>query len=213
MPVSADTFRPGSVPQCNLFQHWWAAWPKTRVATRTQPWRPEDCTGAGCQHIQVNFLLRWCWTFVFVSSFCTLELSLSVCFHRDVSNHLNYDHRVFHSEEFLKSRLPNEQLFYKKVFTNVKIELWFDQINKNVRWLVNNQSEMLFRLFCRCWTLTFSTPSSENVSTKKQTTLLEWSLALVLTCKSKNWISYAVKYVFSCRKGSVKDSLCKNMQS
>lgn len=37
-----------------------------------------------------------------------------VC-NRDVSSHLNYEHRVFHSEEFLKTREPAEQLFYKKV--------------------------------------------------------------------------------------------------
>lgn len=37
-----------------------------------------------------------------------------VC-NRDVSSHLNYEHRVFHSEEFLKTREPAEQPFYKKV--------------------------------------------------------------------------------------------------
>lgn len=41
-------------------------------------------------------------------------------FIRDVSSHLNYEHRVFHSEEFLKTREPDEQLFYKMVCTNPK---------------------------------------------------------------------------------------------
>lgn len=36
---------------------------------------------------------------------------------RDVSSHLNYEHRVFNSEEFLKTRESAEQLFYKKVKT------------------------------------------------------------------------------------------------
>lgn len=40
-------------------------------------------------------------------------------FYRDVSCHLNYEHRVFNSEEFLKTREPAEKLFYKKVNTNV----------------------------------------------------------------------------------------------
>lgn len=39
-------------------------------------------------------------------------------FNRDVSSHLNYDHRVFNSQEFLKSREPAEELFYKTVNTN-----------------------------------------------------------------------------------------------
>lgn len=38
-------------------------------------------------------------------------------YNRDVGNHLNYEHRVFNSEEFLKTREPAEQLFYKKVNT------------------------------------------------------------------------------------------------
>ena len=34
---------------------------------------------------------------------------------RDVSSHLNFEHRVFNSEEFLKTREPPEMLFYKMV--------------------------------------------------------------------------------------------------
>lgn len=41
-------------------------------------------------------------------------------FIRDVSSHLNYEHRVFHSEEFLKSRDPDEQLFYRTVCLNFR---------------------------------------------------------------------------------------------
>lgn len=39
----------------------------------------------------------------------------SCIINRDVGSHLNYEHRVFNSEEFLKTREPAEQLFYKKV--------------------------------------------------------------------------------------------------
>uniref|UniRef100_A0A8C9JBJ5 DENN domain containing 3 n=1 Tax=Panthera tigris altaica TaxID=74533 RepID=A0A8C9JBJ5_PANTA len=34
---------------------------------------------------------------------------------REVKNHLNYEHRVFNSEEFLKTRAPGDQQFYKQV--------------------------------------------------------------------------------------------------
>lgn len=40
-------------------------------------------------------------------------------FNRDVSSHLNYEHRVFNSQEFLKTREPAEELFYKTV--NIKV--------------------------------------------------------------------------------------------
>ena len=36
-------------------------------------------------------------------------------FVREVKNHLNYEHRVFNSEEFLKTRAPGDQRFYKQV--------------------------------------------------------------------------------------------------
>lgn len=34
---------------------------------------------------------------------------------REVKDHLNYEHRVFNSEEFLKTRAIGDQPFYKKV--------------------------------------------------------------------------------------------------
>lgn len=36
-------------------------------------------------------------------------------FVREVKNHLNYEHRVFNSEEFLKTRAPGDQQFYRQV--------------------------------------------------------------------------------------------------
>lgn len=46
------------------------------------------------------------------------SVSMKWCLmNRDVGSHLNYEHRVFNSEEFLKTREPSEQLFYKKVRT------------------------------------------------------------------------------------------------
>ncbi|XP_036439755.1 DENN domain-containing protein 3 isoform X4 [Colossoma macropomum] len=43
----------------------------------------------------------------------TLEFIVNIF--RDVSDHLNYEHRVFNTEEFLKTREPVDQQFYKKV--------------------------------------------------------------------------------------------------
>uniref|UniRef100_A0A4W4GIY8 UDENN domain-containing protein n=1 Tax=Electrophorus electricus TaxID=8005 RepID=A0A4W4GIY8_ELEEL len=43
----------------------------------------------------------------------TLEFLVNVF--RDVSDHLNYEHRVFNTEEFLKTRESQDQPFYKKV--------------------------------------------------------------------------------------------------
>ncbi|XP_029410861.1 DENN domain-containing protein 3 isoform X2 [Nannospalax galili] len=44
-----------------------------------------------------------------------ITLQLLVSIFRDVRNHLNYEHRVFNSEEFLKTRAAGDQLFYKQV--------------------------------------------------------------------------------------------------
>ncbi|KAM5280988.1 DENN domain-containing protein 3 isoform 1-T1 [Ctenodactylus gundi] len=44
-----------------------------------------------------------------------ITLQLLVSIFREVRNHLNYEHRVFNSEEFLKTRATGEQQFYKQV--------------------------------------------------------------------------------------------------
>ncbi|KAG9471550.1 hypothetical protein GDO78_014351 [Eleutherodactylus coqui] len=44
-----------------------------------------------------------------------IALQLIVDIFRDVKVHLNYDHRVFNSGEFLKTRSPGDQAFYRKV--------------------------------------------------------------------------------------------------
>lgn len=44
-----------------------------------------------------------------------LALQLLVSIFRDVKAHLNYEHRVFHSEEFLRTRAPGDQRFYGQV--------------------------------------------------------------------------------------------------
>ncbi|XP_073446515.1 DENN domain-containing protein 3 isoform X2 [Dendrobates tinctorius] len=44
-----------------------------------------------------------------------IALQLIVDIFRDVKAHLNYEHRVFNSREFLKTRIPGDQAFYRKV--------------------------------------------------------------------------------------------------
>ncbi|XP_057591326.1 DENN domain-containing protein 3 isoform X3 [Hippopotamus amphibius kiboko] len=44
-----------------------------------------------------------------------ITLHLLVSIFREVKNHLNYEHRVFNSEEFLKTRAPGDQQFYRQV--------------------------------------------------------------------------------------------------
>ncbi|XP_051015672.1 DENN domain-containing protein 3 [Acomys russatus] len=43
-----------------------------------------------------------------------ITLQLLVGIFREVKNHLNYEHRVFNSEEFLKTRAAGDQQFYKQ---------------------------------------------------------------------------------------------------
>lgn len=61
--------------------------------------------------------------FRFLGSFFVNQMELvqglhqSVCcaYNRDVTSHLTYEHRVFNSDDFLKTREQTEQLFYRKV--------------------------------------------------------------------------------------------------
>lgn len=53
---------------------------------------------------------------------CDLLTNLQACLSvhlffvsREVKDHLNYEHRVFNSEEFLKTRATGDQPFYRKV--------------------------------------------------------------------------------------------------
>ncbi|XP_076009823.1 DENN domain-containing protein 3-like isoform X3 [Genypterus blacodes] len=74
----------------------------------------------------------------------TLELIVNIF--RDVSSHLNYEHRVFNSEEFLKTREPSEQLFYKTVLnTHIFHSFLKDRLNRKMdsftRMELNTRSE------------------------------------------------------------------------
>ncbi|XP_066571917.1 DENN domain-containing protein 3 isoform X2 [Amia ocellicauda] len=74
----------------------------------------------------------------------TLELIVNIF--REVNDHLNYEHRVFNSEEFLKSREPEDQLFYKKVLeTHIFHSFLKERLNRKMdaftRMELNTRSE------------------------------------------------------------------------
>ncbi|XP_063041761.1 DENN domain-containing protein 3 isoform X2 [Engraulis encrasicolus] len=74
----------------------------------------------------------------------TLELIVNIF--RDVHDHLNYEHRVFNSEEFLKSREPCDQKFYQKVLdTHIFHSFLRDRLNQKMdafsRLELNTRSE------------------------------------------------------------------------
>ncbi|KAJ8273365.1 hypothetical protein GJAV_G00100790 [Gymnothorax javanicus] len=61
----------------------------------------------------------------------TLELMVNIF--REVHDHLNYEHRVFNSEEFLRSREPKDLLFYKKVLdTHIFHSFLKDRLNRKM---------------------------------------------------------------------------------
>uniref|UniRef100_A0A3Q3F1Q8 DENN domain containing 3 n=1 Tax=Kryptolebias marmoratus TaxID=37003 RepID=A0A3Q3F1Q8_KRYMA len=109
-----------------------------------------DCFTHRCQSLQAHFDLDQChsathtdidelreqrraWQHKLNHDIQRIALELVVNIFRDVSIHLNYEHRVFHSEEFLNTRHPNEQLFYKKVLdTQIFHSFLRDRLNKKM---------------------------------------------------------------------------------
>uniref|UniRef100_A0A4W5NW15 DENN domain-containing protein 3 n=1 Tax=Hucho hucho TaxID=62062 RepID=A0A4W5NW15_9TELE len=61
----------------------------------------------------------------------TLELIVNIF--REVHDHLNYEHRVFNSEEFFRSREPTDQPFFKKVLdTHIFHSFLRDRLNRKM---------------------------------------------------------------------------------
>ncbi|XP_076865974.1 DENN domain-containing protein 3 isoform X2 [Brachyhypopomus gauderio] len=74
----------------------------------------------------------------------TLELIVNIF--REVHDHLNYEHRVFNSEEYLKSQDPEDQQFYQKVLeTHIFHSFLRDRLNRKMdafaRMEINTRSE------------------------------------------------------------------------
>ncbi|XP_073728335.1 DENN domain-containing protein 3 isoform X3 [Misgurnus anguillicaudatus] len=63
-----------------------------------------------------------------------ITLELIVNMFRDVDDHLNYEHRVFNTDEFLKTREPADQAFYKKVLeTHIFHSFLKDHLNGKLK--------------------------------------------------------------------------------
>ncbi|XP_054477043.1 DENN domain-containing protein 3-like isoform X1 [Anoplopoma fimbria] len=128
------------------------------------PLAAADCFTKRCQTLQINFDLYQChhasctdiseqraqrraWQHDLNVDIQRITLELMVNIFRDVSSHLNYEHRVFNSEEFLKTREPAEQLFYKNVLETHIFHLFLkDRLNRKMdnfaRMELSTRSEM-----------------------------------------------------------------------
>ncbi|CAN9514261.1 unnamed protein product [Ophioblennius macclurei] len=106
-----------------------------------------QCNKASCTDINEQRAQRRAWQQNLNSNIQNITLELIVNIFRDVGSHLNYEHRVFHSEEFQKTRDPSEQLFYKKVLdTHIFHSFLRDRLNKKMdrfaRMELSTRSEM-----------------------------------------------------------------------
>ncbi|XP_068995549.1 DENN domain-containing protein 3-like [Embiotoca jacksoni] len=93
----------------------------------------DQCHHASCTDVNEQRAQRRVWQQNLNHDIQRIMLELIVNIFRDVSIHLNYEHRVFHSEEFLKTREPAEQLFYKMVLeTHIFHSFLKDRLNKKM---------------------------------------------------------------------------------
>ncbi|XP_061463032.1 DENN domain-containing protein 3 [Rhineura floridana] len=75
----------------------------------------ELCHLGSCTDLSEIQLRRRNWQQKLNSEIQQITLQLIVNIFREVKDHLNYEHRVFNSEEFMKTRAVSDQPFYKKV--------------------------------------------------------------------------------------------------
>ncbi|KAM6995076.1 DENN domain-containing protein 3-like isoform 2-T3 [Tautogolabrus adspersus] len=106
-----------------------------------------QCNSTSCTDISEQRAMRRAWQHNLNHDIQRFTLELIVNIFRDVGSHLNYEHRVFNSEEFLKSREPSEQLFYKKVLeTHIFHSFLKDRLNRKMddfaRMELSTRSEM-----------------------------------------------------------------------
>ncbi|XP_039973997.1 DENN domain-containing protein 3-like isoform X2 [Xiphias gladius] len=107
----------------------------------------EQCHRASCSDINEQRAQRRAWQHNLNHDIQRISLELIVNIFRDLGGHLNYEHRVFNSEEFLKTREPAEQLFYKKVLeTHIFNSFLKDRLNRKMdnyaRMELSTRSEM-----------------------------------------------------------------------
>uniref|UniRef100_A0A3P9Q2C8 DENN domain containing 3 n=1 Tax=Poecilia reticulata TaxID=8081 RepID=A0A3P9Q2C8_POERE len=88
---------------------------------------------ASCMDVNEQRAQRRAWQHKLNHEIQKISLELLVNIFRDVCSHLNHEHRVFHSEEFLKTREPDELLFYKVVLdTHIFHSFLRDRLNKKI---------------------------------------------------------------------------------
>uniref|UniRef100_A0A3B4TXD8 DENN domain containing 3 n=1 Tax=Seriola dumerili TaxID=41447 RepID=A0A3B4TXD8_SERDU len=93
----------------------------------------DQCHHNSCTDINEQRAHRRAWQQNLNHDIQRITLEMIVNIFRDVSCHLNYEHRVFNSEEFLKTREPAEQLFYKKVLeTYIFHSFLKDRLNRKI---------------------------------------------------------------------------------
>uniref|UniRef100_A0A3B4TWB6 DENN domain containing 3 n=1 Tax=Seriola dumerili TaxID=41447 RepID=A0A3B4TWB6_SERDU len=107
----------------------------------------DQCHHNSCTDINEQRAHRRAWQQNLNHDIQRITLEMIVNIFRDVSCHLNYEHRVFNSEEFLKTREPAEQLFYKKVLeTYIFHSFLKDRLNRKIdnyaRMELSTRSEM-----------------------------------------------------------------------
>ncbi|XP_064874075.1 DENN domain-containing protein 3-like [Oncorhynchus nerka] len=73
----------------------------------------------------------------------TLELIVNIF--REVHHHLNYEHRVFNSEEFFRSREPADQPFFKKVQLE-PVQCWTHIFHSFLRDRLNRKMDAFTRM-------------------------------------------------------------------
>ncbi|KAJ3598250.1 hypothetical protein NHX12_001761 [Muraenolepis orangiensis] len=92
-----------------------------------------ECFTQSCSDLNEQRAQKRAWQSSLNTDIQRIALELLVNIFRDVSSHLNFEHRVFNSEEFLKTREPAEQLFYKMVLeTHIFHSFLRDRLNRKM---------------------------------------------------------------------------------
>lgn len=127
------------------------------------PQAAKDCFIFRCKDLQLHYDLELCnssthtdindvrahrrrWQQTLNTVIMNVSMELIVNIFSDVREFLNYEHRVFNSEEFLRSREPEDHTFYKKVLdTHIFHSFLRDRLSKRndafTRMEMNNRSE------------------------------------------------------------------------
>ncbi|XP_068180590.1 DENN domain-containing protein 3-like [Antennarius striatus] len=106
-----------------------------------------QCQRASCTDISEQRLQRRAWQHNLNHEIQRITLELIVNIFRDVGSHLNCEHRVFNSEEFLKTRDSAEQLFYKKVLgTHIFHSFLKDRLNRKLDNFARMELETRFEM-------------------------------------------------------------------